>query len=297
MKKILLIAACLLACGVLGAQQRQVLDLSGSGWSLWYDATAEWKTDEIITTPVDIKTLPVRVPTKGWDILSSAEVLPVNVPGTVEEYLQEIPGPEGAIDGVSWWCRKITLPSFDSGRRVILKFNAVRHRAEVFVDRQLAGYEIVGNSPFEVDITPYAKSGQTIELAVRITDPGGNYDWRDSATFPWNDKRMPPSHAFGGITGNVSLEIQAPVVVASLYMQNLPEMTTVNAILEIDNRTSKSTKRDIEITVLEYGNPSNIVYRTEVKNQTVPVGMSELPVRIDVPEAKLWDVNQPNLYV
>ena len=64
--------------------------------------------------------------------------------------------------------------------------------------------------------------GQTIELAVRITDRG-NYDWRDSSTFPGR-KRMPPSHAFGGITGNVTLKT-ASVAMTDLYMQNLPEIT------------------------------------------------------------------------
>ena len=281
----------------LPAQERHIIDLSGAGWQLWYDGGAEWKNDEIITTPVDIQTLPVRVPTGGWSVFSSPQTVQVNVPGTVEEYLQKTPGPEGAIDGVSWWFRKIDLPEFREGRKVILKFNAIRHRAEIFIDRQLAGYEIVGNSPFEVDITSYAKPGQTIELAVRITDPGGNYDWRDSSTFPWNDKRMPPSHAFGGITGNVSLEIQAPVAVTDLYMQNLPEITAVNAILEIDNRSGKTAKRNIEIIVSEYNHPEKILFRTELKKQDIPAGITELPVKISVPEAKLWNVETPNLYV
>ena len=29
-------------------------------------------------------------------------------------------------------------------------------------------------------------------LAVRITDAGGNHDWRDSRTIPWGDKMLLP---------------------------------------------------------------------------------------------------------
>ncbi|WP_323424522.1 PA14 domain-containing protein [Proteiniphilum sp.] len=279
------------------SQECHVIDLSGSGWSLWYDAQAEWKNDKIYYDDPNIAELSVRIPTKGWEVLSSGESLPVNVPGTVEEYLQEIPGPEGAIDGVSWWRREIALPDFGKGERVILQFDAIRHRAEVFVNRKLAGYEIVGNSPFEVDITPYGHARQTVELAVRITDPGGNYDWRDSSTFPWNGKRMPPSHAFGGITGNVSLEIQPSVAVTDLYIQSLPEVTAVNAILEVDNRTGQETNHDIEVTITDYSNPSNIIFHTELNDYTIQSGINSLPVYIKVPGAKKWDVDNPNLYV
>jgi hypothetical protein len=279
------------------AQERRVIDLSGQGWSLWYDALAEWKNDEVLYGDLEITSLPVRIPTMGWEVLSSEESLSVNVPGTVEEYLQEIPGPEGAIDGVSWWRREIELPDFKKGERVILKFDAIRHRAEIFVNRKLVGYEIVGNSPFEVDITSFVHTGQVNELAVRVTDPGGNYDWRDSSTFPWNGKRMPPSHAFGGIIGNVTLEIQASVAVTDLYVQNLPEITAVNAILEINNRTGQKVKYRIEVTVSEYSNPSAIVFHTELNDYTFQPGMNSLPIRIAAPDAKKWDVDDPNLYI
>jgi len=281
----------------LPAQERVVINLSGPGWYLWHDALAEWKYDDVRYGAVDIKSLPVRIPTADWEVLSSEKAIAVNVPGTVEEYLQTIPGPDGAIDGVSWWMRTLDLPEFEKGSRIILKFDAIRHRAEVFVNRKLAGYEIVGNSPFEVDITSFVLSGQTVELAVRITDPGGNYDWRDSSTFLWNGNRMPPSHAFGGITGNVALEIQSPVAVTDLYMQNLPEITAVNAILEVNNRTKQEVKRNIEITVSERSDPSNIVFQTEINDHTIQPGLSSLPVGIDVPAAKKWDVDNPILYV
>lgn len=282
---------------VMIAQERVALNLSGEGWRLWYDSTALWQTDELYPGEVNVASLPVSIPTEGWEVLTSDRAVAVQVPGTVEEYLQKVPGPEGAIDGVSWWRREFRLPQVEKGKRVILKFDAIRHRAELFVNRTLAGHELVGNSPFQVDITPFVQSGEMVELAVRITDPGGNYDWRDSSTFPWNGKRMPPSHAFGGIIGNVSLEILPPVAITDLYMQNLPEITAINAIMEIENHTGRNETRDIEVAVAERANPSKIVYRNLLKKQVLTPGTNIIPVHISIPDALMWDPDNPNLYL
>ncbi len=297
MRRIVVLVVISWVTGLTVAQEGDLLDLSGEGWRLWYDNNAEWQTDTLHTGEVDVTSLPVHIPTKGWEVLTSDHAVAVKVPGTVEEYLQTVPGPEGAIDGVSWWRREFRVPPLDKGERVILQFDAIRHRAELFVNRKLAGYELVGNTPFQLDITPFVRSGEMVELAVRITDPGGNYDWRDSATFPWNGKRMPPSHAFGGITGDVTLEILPPVAVTDLYIQNLPEITAVNAIIEIGNHTGQQRKQDIEVTVAEWANPSKIVYRSLLNDQLLSVGTNEIPVHIRVPDARTWDTGNPNLYL
>ena len=38
---------------------------------------------------------------------------------------------------------------------------------------------MIGNTPFEVDLSNVLKPGDHAQLAVRITDPGGNFDWHD----------------------------------------------------------------------------------------------------------------------
>lgn len=99
------------------------------------------------------------------------------------------------------------------------------------------------NVPFETDITPYIKSGEQVQLAVRITDAGGNHDWRDSRTIPWGDKMLPPGHGFGGITGKVGMKVCNAVYVADIYMQNTPQITTANAILTLQNEKERLRSR------------------------------------------------------
>jgi hypothetical protein len=285
---------------------RQVTDLSGSGWRLWLDKDAKWGNDELFLPPADVSKLPVNPPTGGWDALKSDAAKDVAVPGTVEEYLQKQSGPAGDIKGVSWWVRKFNIPKADTPRRVRLCFDAVRLRAEVFVNHKLVGYDLVGNTPFEVDITDAVKPGEECELAVRVTDPGGNYDWRDIDPFQWGKYTIPMSHAFGGITGNVRLVVTDPVYIDDIYVQNTPAITDVNVIVTVKNTTGKEVVRDAVAFITKNYKPGEIdnpprkvaprLFETALKNVKLKPGDNTLTFKASVADAKQWSLENPNLY-
>lgn len=299
MKKSIIAIAFLLLCPLAGmkAQERQIQDLSGKGWYLWQDKDAAWEQEKIQLNLEDALKYPVASPTKGWDMLVSDQSLQIQVPGTAEEYLQTQSGPEGDIKGVTWWTRTIDIPVLKREQKVFLNFGSIRSRAEIFVNRQLVDYQIVDNVPFETEITSFVKSGEKAQLAVRITDAGGNHDWRDSRTIPWGDKMLPPGHGFGGITGKVSMKVCNPVFVADIYMQNTPQVTAVNAILTLQNAKDKAVKQDVRITVREWKNKEKVLWTKEMKKVALNKGTNEITVPITVADAKLWSVETPNLYV
>jgi beta-galactosidase len=119
------------------AGQRTEVNLSGDGWNLWLDKRARWEQDMLYPPPVDLKSLPINTPTGRWEVLSTANGLPVSVPETVEEYFwdkirAERKSPRrnllhGDYNGVSWWWRDVTLPKEAIGKRVTLHFESVRH--------------------------------------------------------------------------------------------------------------------------------------------------------------------------
>ncbi len=230
-------------------QGRVVLDLSGPEWKLWLDPQAAWENDKLYLPPVDVAKLPVNLPTGGWAALDSGAKT-VHAPGTVEEYFHPGDGPIGDYKGVSWWTRTFRVPAADSPRRLILHFDAVRLRAEIFVNHKLVGYDVIGNTPFDVDITGAAKPGEKCDLDVRITDPGGNFDWRDSAPFMWGTNTIPMSHGFGGITGGIRLLSCDPVYVDDLYVQNTPAITNLNVFATVNNTTEKTVRRNVELAVI-----------------------------------------------
>ena len=280
----------------LSAQPRIETDLSGKGWKLIQDKDAQWKNDPFFLPPVDISTLLVNLPTGGWGLLNSPQAVEVSVPGTAEEYLQKISGAKNTIIGVTWWSRSISIPKTTNSGKILLRFESARYRSEIFVNQQLVGYDFIGNTPFEVDITKAVKPGETAQLAVRISNPGGNYDWKDGNN-KWGKRDVAGSLGFGGITGRVKLLVCDPVYIDDIYVQNTPVYTTVNAEVTIKNTLKKEVSRNLILRVVAKKNPSTDVFRTELKAVRLKPGNNLVPVKISAPAAQLWDVENPNLYV
>ena len=159
--KMLLVGFVIVTFGssaVMSDPGRYVQDLSGPGWKLWLDHAAIWANDDIYMPPVDLSAIPVNPPTCGWDKFEGACDKFVDVPGTVEAHFWGAIG--GAITdvggdyrGVSWWSTTFELNPKLEGKRIILDFTAANLRAEVFVNRELVGYDVIGNTPFKVDAT------------------------------------------------------------------------------------------------------------------------------------------------
>ena len=232
-KRKFLLAMTLVA---MQSMARERIDLSVKGWDITLDPKAVWVTDELFAPPVDVATLPVHLPTGGWQLLDQPQKHNVHLPATVEGELWgwngQTYGVTGNYVGVSWFRTQVEVPAAWTGKRVTLQFDAVRFRAEVFVNRQLVGYDLVNSTPFEVDITPHVKLGQQNEIAVRITDPNGNFNWKDSQCYSWGDYLVNPSHGFGGITGRVHLCATDPTYINDVFVENTPTPSTVKVHLE-----------------------------------------------------------------
>lgn len=70
--------------------------------------------------------------------------------------------------GVAWYQREFVVPSTWTGKRIVLRFDAVTHTGTVFVgDRQVAHHE-GGYTPFEVDITELAAPGTEVRVTVAV---------------------------------------------------------------------------------------------------------------------------------
>ena len=287
-KRKFLLAMTLVA---MQSMARERIDLSVKGWDITLDPKAEWVTDELFAPPVDVATLPVHLPTGGWQLLDQPQKRNVHLPATVEGELWgwngQTYGVTGNYVGVSWFRTQVEVPAAWTGKRVTLQFDAVRFRAEVFVNRQLVGYDLVNSTPFEVDITPHVKLGQQNEIAVRITDPNGNFNWKDSQCYSWGDYLVNPSHGFGGITGRVHLCATDPTYINDVFVENTPTPSTVKVHLETGGLSGTVP---FALEVRECGQ-QQVVWSSKGM-----VDAAEKTVSISIPKAKLWSVEQPNLY-
>lgn len=279
---------------------RTTTDLSNLPWKLWLDTAAAWQQDVLFAPPVDIKQVPVNLPTGGWHGLQSAKGKTVQLPATVEQFYWgrngNAFGVAGNYLGVSWFTTSVQVPASFKGKRVTLHFEAVRFRAEIFVNQKCAGYDLVNSTPFEVDITDFVQYGAANEIAVRITDPNGNFDWRDSQNFMWGNYRTNPTHGFGGITGKVHLVATDKVYIGDVFVRNKSKLDEVDVELTINNETAASVNGSLLLQVHEAKPGGRLVYQKSYASFSLAAARNLQQYTISLPQAKHWSVDSPNLY-
>jgi len=277
------------------------IDLSQQKWNITLDPEAQWKNDVLHLPPSEVDALPIHTPTQGWDtVFNRPDTSGVTIPATVEQYFWgwngETFGVAGDYAGVSWFTTKMFIPHEWEGKRMVMQVGSVRFRAEIFVNRKLAGYDLVNATPFEIDISRYVKAGTENEIAFRITDPNGNFNWKDSQVYTWGDYDTNPSHGFGGITGTVQLQATEKIFIADVFIKNRPNPKEIEVELTVENQSGNivsNEKLQMEILETESGKK---VYSKESSVSQIPLGKSTYSYLIKFPEAKLWSVDDPNLY-
>ena len=186
------------------AQSRTVVDLTGPGWTLWLDEDARWQDEELFLPGTPLADIPVRPPTGGWEALEAALRGPaatsVAVPGTVEEYLRRATGPTATSRASAGGCGRprpfVRQPAplrSSSSRCASAPRSSWTRRSSATTSSAARRSRWTSRPP--------SSRGGTHRLAVRVTDPGGNFDWRDGASISWGRYRIPGSHGFGGVTG------------------------------------------------------------------------------------------------
>ena len=249
---------------------------------------------------------PVRIPINGWLTTECGYKNGNVVPSPDEGEWREFGETERwgmKPEEHRWFFKHIEIPQELKSKDLELYVSSTDVYDEdwepqfmVYLDGKLVAYDLIGETPFHVDITDEAKPGKEQLLAIRVTNPGGNFHWQDFDIMKWGEYNIPPSRSFTGIIGRVKLESVNPVFISDIYMQNTPELTKVNAILSFTNETSSSVKQDVELIVNEKGNPDKVVFRQTLKAISFPAGNHEVTIPVNVPDAKLWDLSTPELY-
>ncbi len=288
------------------------------GWRLWLDQAASWRDDKIyLPEDVVLNKLPVNPPTGGWEALSVEAGIAVTLPSTVEQHYWGTTDqglrpyrPEdyfwasaakhsahqvqnGAYEGVSWWWQSVNIPAALHGKKLLLYIRGARQRAEVYFNRQLVGYNIVEETSFECDITAAARCGSSNLLAIRITNPGGRFDWVDVTTTRWRDVEFQRSHGFGGLDRAIAIRAVDPVHFSDVWVLNTPKVRSVKAFAELNNGTGRMVRGRVVFGV--YSGEKRVAEVTI--NVLVPPGAGHVfSAVINCPGVKLWEPGTPNLY-
>jgi hypothetical protein len=277
---------------------RNTVDLTELEWKLWLDSAALWQNDSLCLSPVDLMELPVNPPSCGWDELYGSKGIDMEIPATVEQYYwndeKDNNGTGGDYKGVSWFTTSMNVPYGLKGKRVILDFESVRLRAEVFVNEQLAGYDCIGNTPFQVDITNHLEYGAKNRLSIRITDPSGNFDWGDYHLDRWGSKYIPPSHGFGGITGKICMFATDSTFISNVFIKNTPSITKIDAEISLHNLDPEPANGKLVARVFDADHQNCLL----VKELDVVLSGTDgiYDLALNLPDASPWSPDAPFLY-
>lgn len=302
----------LAAAGWTGAKAQtadEKMAIPDEGWRLWLDEATPWHEDTLyLPGDVSLEAIPARPPTGGWDRLSGEAGIAVALPATVEQFYwgrsglrpytikeyawaQRDPVPQnGAYRGVSWWWRDIQIPASFAGRRILLHVRGARLRAEVYLNRQLVGYSILEELPFVCDLSKAARPGGANQLAIRITNPGGHYDWVDGDTLAWGKVKLQASHGFGGLDRALSLSAH-PMRghIEDVWILNRPEPRTADAFVRLSGSVDASS---LSLSLEESAGRAVVAEIKMLASQRDRV----LRFRLRAPAAKIWDLETPHLY-
>jgi hypothetical protein len=294
-------------------RDENTLAIPDTGWRLWHDEQAAWKNDEIFL-PEDVRlaSLPVNAPTGAWDALHAGQGIAVTLPATVEQYFWGLQGmrpyqdeyrfettddevKNGAYYGVSWWWRALEIPALFKGRRMILRVRGARQRAEVYLNQKLVGYSILEELPFECDVTAAALAGETNQLAIRITNPGGRLDWVDGNRITWGNASFQKSHGFGGLDRALTLSAHGPVRIRDSWVLNTPQLRHITVHAEIENLGAAASSGRLRFAVIDPATSRELAH-SEVP---APLGANQTATfqsELTCPDARLWDLDAPHLY-
>ena len=90
----------------------------------------------------------------------------IAVPASYNDQVPETDFREYA--GLSRYRRKLTVPAFWQGQRIVLRFDAVAHSARVFLDGTEIAFHRGGFLPFEIELTDLLRPGCSALLEVEV---------------------------------------------------------------------------------------------------------------------------------
>lgn len=204
----------------------------------------------------------------------------------------EHPNNTGRLEywGIGWYRKHFRISEDEKDLQFYLDIDGAMSFATVWLNGKFVGGWPYGYSSFRLDLTPHIKTGGDNVLVIRLDNPDKSSRW----------------YPGGGIYRNVWLVKTDKIHVShwGTYIAT-PEVSSSSATIDlkinIDNHT---------------GDPANIMIKTEVFEQDRRGARSGKPVlssqaqaisvtantavtetKLVLPKPKLWDLQNPNLYV
>ncbi len=217
---------------------------------------------------------PIKVPGGGWN--SDLQNPPIQVMREVKDFVR--------------YEREFTLPESAAGKAVRLRFGAVAHGCEVFLDGQKVGEHHGPQVAFEMDLTAFAAPGKiqalqvkayhrrhyipsgdkTADVAVGWDFPNGDDDASVAEANAWCHDWHGQSKVAYGICRSVDLVILPAVHVTEMFVR--PSVAKQEFSADVWVRNTTDTRRTFNV-----GGAFSSWNQREWKYPTVPQAVVAIP--------------------
>ena len=189
-----------------------------------------------------------------------------------------------------WYHRSFASPPLRERERLLLHLGACDWETSVWVDGKLVGSHRGGYDPFTLDITESLQDKREHRLVIRVWDP------TDSASQPRGKQvRRPEGIWYTAVTG----------IWQTVWLERVPE-SRIGRLKIVPDAATKSFQLSVtcEGTRLEQPQVRLRVEGLRLRDQrhdlsSGPIaieGTPDQPLRLAIPEAKLWTPEEPWLY-
>jgi beta-galactosidase len=187
--------------------------------------------------------------------------------------------------GIGWYRKQFTLPPATRGKRVVVEFDGIYQRSEVWINGTSLGMRPYGFTTFSYDLTSHlSPHGRPNQLAVRV------------------DNSLQPNcrwYSGSGIYRHAWLIITDPVHIAQWgTFVTTPSIASESAVVEIKTRVLNESDRDAacELTTEIIDPNGSVVQRDSTTLSIQHGGEVTFAQRLSVASPALWSVSTPSLY-
>jgi hypothetical protein len=181
-------------------------------------------------------------------------------------------------DDIAWYKRQITVPEEWKGMRVFLVVGASDWLTKGWIDGREVGQYQGGYTPFEFELTEHTKFGSSQQISLRVDDLP--HDFKLFGKQGYGDAK--------GIWQTVYLEARPKNYIENFYFTPDIDAEKLNVRVLFDKEISASTKVQLKHLGEER---SYTIGEVELKS-----GAKEVTFEVDIPNPKLWSLDDPHLY-
>ncbi|CAN5556662.1 hypothetical protein BH23BAC1_BH23BAC1_46380 [soil metagenome] len=186
----------------------------------------------------------------------------------------KLSGVENEAD-IAWYERSITVPEDWKGKRVHLVVGASDWLTTGWIDGQKVGSFQGGYTPFSFDLTGHVQYGKEQKLTLKVDD--SPHDFKLFGKQGYGDAK--------GIWQTVYMEARAPLALD--YIHFSPDIDNNKVAVEAGLNQEPTAPASLNLLLSNSKNAMSV---------DIPAGQEKINFTMDMPNAKLWTLEDPHLY-